>query len=513
MRNKPILALVIVIAITLGACAGGGYSSSETTQAWRTEPYEAPPPPPSPEPYPDVYYDNPGVNPPTDSQWDAVSTFALDVDTASYTVARRYVTDGNLPDRDSVRVEEFVNFFAQDYPTPRLEDGLSLVVDGGSTPYVHGPQNRVVRIGVQAAEVSDRERPDANLVFVIDTSGSMAQDNRLQLVKQSLLTLVSNLNPNDTIGIVEYGSHARVVLHPTPVWEERDIWRAIDGLSPDGSTNAAEGLKLGYEMAAWAFERGGINRVILCSDGVANVGPATDPEGILALIAKDAERGIEMVSVGFGMGNYNDIVMEQLADQGDGFYAYVDTIEEAERIFVDDLSGTLLTIASEAKIQVEFDPQSVETWRLIGYENRALSDNDFRDDSVDAGEIGAGHTVTALYEVRPTAEAVEDPNRRLATVKLRWTDTATGEKRELGHNVTMADLAPGFGATAARFQQDVLVAQYAEILRRSVQADQADDGLDELALQVGRLEELLPRDDDVAEFVDLLRQAAWIAGG
>ncbi|HZD23630.1 MAG TPA: von Willebrand factor type A domain-containing protein, partial [Acidimicrobiia bacterium] len=277
-------------------------------------------------------------------------TFALDVDTGSYSVARRYLRDGYLPDKDSVRVEEFVNYFAQDYSIPTIEEGLSLSIDGGTTPFVQNPRNQVVRVGVQAGQIDPNQRSDANLVFVIDTSGSMAREDRLGLVKRSLELLVGSLRPTDTIAIVEYGSTARQVLPPTPVGEEGTILGAIDSLQPNGSTNAAQGLELGYQLANQAFEPGGINRVILCSDGVANVGAATDAEGILNLIASDAERGINLVTVGFGMGNYNDVLMEQLADQGDGFYSYVDTLDEARRIFVDGLSGTLETVAGEAKI-------------------------------------------------------------------------------------------------------------------------------------------------------------------
>lgn len=503
--------VVTTLALVLGACGGGDYSSSSAP----TGNNQTPPPAqatsptlasPNGEPYDAVFYDNPGVNPFIDTEDDHLSTFALDVDTGSYTVARRYLRDGFLPDKDSVRVEEFVNYFDQDYPVPTVEQGLSLSVDGGTTPFVQNPRNQVVRIGVQAGQVDNATRGDANLVFVIDTSGSMAREDRLGLVKRSLELLVSSLRPTDTIAIVEYGTTARQILPPTPVGEEGQILRAIDALQPNGSTNAAHGLELGYQLANQAFEPGGINRVILCSDGVANVGAATDAEGILDLIANDAERGINLVTVGFGMGNYNDVLMEQLANQGDGFYSYVDTLDEARRVFVDGLSGTLVTVAEEAKIQVDFDQGAVQSWRLIGFENRAIEDEDFRDDSVDAGEIGAGHTVTALYEIKP----VEGARGQLGVTTLRWLDPATKEAREIAQPITAEALAADFGATSPRFQLDVVVAQYAEVLRESIWASQSGSDLVEVGNWAAQLPGLIPDDPEVAEFAGLARQAAAI---
>ncbi|MGD2101543.1 MAG: von Willebrand factor type A domain-containing protein, partial [Acidimicrobiia bacterium] len=336
MRNTRLIAPVVAVLVLVTAC-GGDYDESEPTFHHSPPSHRRVPPPPAApnrdlpdeEPYDSVYFDNPGVNPFLDADDDRVSTFALDVDTGSYTVGRRFVRDGNLPDRDSVRVEEYVNYFDQDYPTPPPGDGLGLTIDGGRTPFTQNRRNQVVRIGVQAGNAGWEGRDAANLVFVVDTSGSMERGDRLELVKDSLALLASSLHTGDTVAIVEYGSSARVVMYPTAVDEENEILRAIDSLTPRGRTNAAEGLQIGYRLANEAFRKGGINRVILCSDGVANMGRATDAEGILELISDDSARGIELVTVGFGMGNYNDVLMEQLADQGDGFYAYVDTIDEA----------------------------------------------------------------------------------------------------------------------------------------------------------------------------------------
>lgn len=503
---------ITTLALVLGACGGGDYSSSPTptNSSQLPPPAQAPSPtlaPTNDEPYDAVYFDNPGVNPFIDTEDDSLSTFALDVDTGSYTVARRFVSDGHLPDKDSVRVEEFVNYFDQDYPAPTIEEGLRISVDGGTTPFVQNPRNQVVRVGVQAGDIAAESRPDANLVFVIDTSGSMEREDRLGLVKRSLELLVSGLRPTDTIGIVEYGSRARTVLAPTPVGEEGEILRAIDALRPNGSTNAAEGLQMGYRMANEAFRPGGINRVILCSDGVANMGSTTSAGGILDLIERDAERGIQMVTAGFGMGNYNDVLMEQLANQGDGFYAYVDNLDEARRLFVEDLSGTLQTVAKDAKIQVEFDPQLVQSWRLIGFENRALADEDFLDDTVDAGEIGAGHTVTALYEIKPITEGVGGD---LGVARLRWLDSDTNAPRETQQVISTSGLASEFTSTSPRFQLDVVVAQYAEVLRESVWAQQTGSDLDDVDAWGDHLIRLLPEDVDVAEFVGLVERAAAI---
>jgi len=514
MRSTRLVIGLLVVALAASACGSDSYDSTAPTFG-QTQPVpsetiapSATLAPPNDEPYDAVFFDNPGVNPFIDTEDDSISTFALDVDTGSYTIARRYLTDGHLPDKDAVRVEEFVNYFDQDYLAPSIEEGLALSVDGGSTPFVQNSRNQVVRIGVQAGRDDGEQRADANLVFVIDTSGSMEREDRLGLVKRSLELLVSALNPTDTIGIVEYGSQARLVLSPTPVNEENEILRAIDSLHPGGSTNAAEGLQMGYRLANEAFRPGAINRVILSSDGVANMGPTTSAEGILDLIEGDAERGIELVTVGFGMGNYNDVLMEQLANQGDGFYAYVDTLDEARKLFVEGLSGTLQTVAKDAKIQVAFNPGTVQSWRLIGFENRALNDEDFRDDSVDAGEIGAGHTVTALYEVKPVEEGL---GGELGSVSLRWLDPASGTPNETQRVISSTDLKSDFASTAPRFQLDVVVAQYAEVLRESVWARQIDSDLEDVAAWGDHLVRVLPDDAEVVEFAGLMRQAAAVA--
>ncbi len=451
-----------------------------------------------------MYFEDYGVNPFIDTEDDHLSTFALDVDTGSYTVARRYVQDGNLPPEDAIRVEEFVNYFDQGYPYPEEGEAFAIYIDGAPTPFSETERYEMIRIGIQGYAIAPEERKDVSLTFVIDVSGSMDRENRLGLVKQSLELLVEQLRPTDSVGIVVYGSDARVVLEPTSGAEQGEILDAIYALRPEGATNAEGGLRLGYEQANRAFMPGAINRVILCSDGVANVGQ-TGPESIWDVISGYASEGITMTSVGFGMGNYNDVLMEQLADNGDGFYAYVDTLQEAERLFVHNLTSTLQAIAMDAKVQVDFDPAVVARYRLVGFENRAIADEDFRDDTVDAGEIGAGHSVTALYEIKLHPEA----EGRIATVHLRWMEPDTGEVAELSQGFYTEEMAESFTAASPNFQCAVVVAEYAEVLRGSFWAE--GNTLAGVLEEAERVAELVPHDADMAEFVELVNRAAQIS--
>jgi Ca-activated chloride channel family protein len=351
---------------------------------------------PNDQPYGDVFYREYGVNPFIDTEDDNLSTFGLDVDTGSYTVARRYLRDGHLPPREAIRVEEFVNSFDYGDRPPRRGD-FRLAAEGAPAPFAAGERYYLLRFAVSARQVAAKDRPPAVLTFVVDTSGSMNRENRLGLVKSALYELLDHLRSDDRVGLVVYGSRGEVLLEPTT--DHEAIRSAIGRLHGGGSTNAEEGLLLAYELADEYRDRDGINRIILCSDGVANVG-RTGPESILERIEHFTEEGIELTTVGFGMGNYNDVLMEQLADTGDGRYAYVDALPEARRILVEELTGTLMTIGSEAKAQVEFNPGVVSRYRLLGYENRDIADERFRDPTVDAGEIGSGHTVAALYDGR-----------------------------------------------------------------------------------------------------------------
>jgi len=472
--------------------------------------------------YDSMFFEHYGVNPfiPTDE--DSQSTFAVDVDAASYTVARRYIDGGHLPPKEAARVEEFVNFFEQDYP--RFTDAdFRVLIDAAPSPFGNGYQ--LMRVGIKGRDIDARSRKPANLVFVIDTSGSMNREDRITLVKRSLHLLLDELRPDDTVGIVAYSNNARVVLEPAALGgggggdddNERDarvrlagsdeVARAIDGLWPDGGTNAEAGLSLGYEMASRAFRPGAINRIVLCSDGVANIG-ATGAESILESVRREADRGIHLSAIGVGMGNYNDVLLERLANRGDGNYYYVDDIDEARRVFVENLTGTLQTIAKDAKVQVEFDPRLVLRYRLLGFENRDVADRDFRNDAVDAGEIGAGHEVTALYEVK-LASGVS--RGRIAAVRLRYAAPedqigAAGRVREIETGFDARDIAHSFDAASPRLRLAAVVAEFAEILRHSYWAKES--AIAALVPMARALARDLPRDAAVAEFAALVERAA-----
>jgi Ca-activated chloride channel homolog len=451
----------------------------------------------------DVFFENYGVNPSIDTEDDNLSTFALDVDTGSYTIMRNYLKDGNLPPSDSVRVEEYVNYFEQGYPNPPRHQAFGINIDGAPSPFTETERYQMMRVGIQGYQVPDEERKDAALTFVIDVSGSMDMDNRLGLVKRSLELLVEQLRPWDTVSIVVYGTDAHVILEPTPGSEKGTILDAIYRLQPEGVTNAEAGIRLGYKMAMSAYKPDGINRVILCSDGVANVGE-TGPEEILSEVRHYVEEGVTLTTVGFGMDNYNDVLMEQLADHGDGFYAYVDDLREARRLFIDQITGTLQTIAMDAKVQVDFNPEVVKRYRLVGFENRAIADEDFRDNSVDAGEIGAGHSVTALYEIKLYPEAYG----RVATVSMRWQDPDTRQVVELSKDFESNEFATEFQDADPYFQRAVVVAEYAEILKKSYWAE--GSSLASVYREAQRVSEYLDRDEDMTEFMELIRRASQL---
>ena len=449
-------------------------------------------------PYDVTFFKHYGVNPFIDTEDDHLSTFAMDVDTASYTVARRFVQDGHLPDPDSVRVEEFVNFFDQGYEPP-AEDAFAVHIEGSPSPF-GGDNHWLMRVGLQGKSVRPEERKDASLVFAIDVSGSMGRENRLGLVQRSLRLLVDQLTPTDEVGIVIYGSNGHVLLEPTSGQNKEAIMEAVNRLTPGGSTYVEEGLRLAYEMAVPRVQPGRITRVLLLSDGVGNVG-RTGSDSILEQIRSHVEEGVTLTTVGFGMGNYNDILMERLANDGNGTYHYVDSLTQARRIFVENLTGTLQVIARDSKVQVDFNPEVVSRYRLLGYENRRVADEDFRNDSVDAGEVGADHSVTALYELKLR----DSTDGRVGTVQVRYQDPDTHEVTETSHELQREELASEFRQASARFQLAAVVAEYAEILRESYWAQ--DGSLERVISEAWRVREALPEDTDVAEFVDLVTRA------
>ena len=419
--------------------------------------------PPNGAAYHDVFFKGHGTNPFIDPEDDNLSTFGMDADSAAYAVTRRYLQDGNLPPAEAVRVEEFINAFDYDY-TPPTDAAFALHLEGAPSKFGEGKRLQLLRIGIQGRVVPDTDRKDAVLTFVIDVSGSMNIENRLGLVKKALRLLVKQLRPTDKIGIVVYGTDARVVLPHTSVVNREHILERIDALCPEGVTNVEDGIHKGYELARKNAENDCINRVILCSDGVANEG-VTSPEVLLKEIRNYVDNdGIFLTTVGFGMGNYNDVLMEELAKKGNGNYAYVDTLSEARRIFVENLTGTLQVIAKDAKVQVKFNPDTVRSFRLLGYENRQMKHEDFRNDEADAGEIGSGHSVTALYEVKLNKRV---DTGKLAKVSIRYEDPDTQKVTEVSEKFLVENLKAKFQDTSPGLQFAATVAQFAEILRES----------------------------------------------
>ncbi|WNG38361.1 DUF3520 domain-containing protein [Archangium violaceum] len=445
---------------------GGRGRASAPGNTSAAPPASPPPPPPPPErtaplpqqPFADMYFKSYGVNPTIDTEEERFSTFSVDVDTASYSMARAYLERGALPDEQSVRVEEFVNSFDYGYASDP-ESPFSVHVEGFPSPSRKG--YHVVHIGLKAREVSRVARKPAHLVFVIDVSGSMNIENRLALVKRALRLLVDELDERDRISIAVYGSTAHQVLAPTSAADKHKLMSAIDRLQSEGSTNAQAGLELGYAIASEHLLEGGINRVILCSDGVANNG-ITDADGIWERVRKQAARGITLTTVGFGMGNYNDVLMERLAQVGEGNYAYVDQLEEARRIFVQNLTGTLQVVAKDVKLQLEFDRQAVVRYRLVGYENRMLAKEQFADDRVDAGEVGAGHSVTAIYEVK-----LREPTPSFATLRIRYKAPEGGDSRLMEKQLPSSILRTAYGSAAPPTRLSYVAAAFAEKLRGS----------------------------------------------
>lgn len=326
-----------------------------------------------------------------------VSTFAADVDTASYSFVRRQLNDGYLPNPDSVRLEEMINYFDYDYRLPNsAEKPFSASIHVQESPWASGRQ--LLHIGIQGYELELAQQPKSNLVFLLDVSGSMEDEDKLPLVKKSLSLLLSRLQPDDTVAIVVYAGAAGVVLPPTRVQEKTKIKRAMNSLAAGGSTAGAQGIQLAYQLAQENFQKGAVNRIILATDGDFNVGIA-DPDQLKKYVERKREEGIYLSVLGFGDGNYNDHMMQALAQNGNGVAAYIDTLSEAQKVLLHEATSSLFPIATDLKIQVEFNPELVQEYRLLGYETRALQEEDFKNDKVDAGDIGSGHSVTAIYEI------------------------------------------------------------------------------------------------------------------
>ena len=446
-----------------------------------------------------------------------LSTFSVDVDSASYSNMRRFLNDGQLPPKDSVRIEELVNYFPYRYDFPD-ENEHPFAVNVETAQAFWAPNHQLVRIGIKGKEIDWSRRPNSNLVFLIDVSGSMRWENKLSLVKRSLKLLTEKLGENDRVAMVVYAGASGLALPSTTGDDKQEILEAIEGLEAGGSTNGGAGIQLAYKVAKKHFIKGGVNRVILATDGDFNVGTTNQGE-LVDLIEANAKSNVFLTVLGYGMGNYKDSTLEKLADKGNGNYAYIDTIREAKKVLVEQIGGTMMTIAKDVKIQIEFNPLKVASYRLIGYENRMLSKEDFNDDKKDAGEIGSGHTVTALYEIIPAGLTKQggnvDPLKylhkpslseeafsdELLTVKLRYKEPEGQKSRLIAFPVTMKHRQ--FAKASGDFKFAAAVASFGMMLRESEHKGHTSFG--RVLKIVDDPEQKI--DPYRREFVDLVRKA------
>ncbi|MDL2213657.1 von Willebrand factor type A domain-containing protein [Bacteroides sp. OttesenSCG-928-D19] len=412
---------------------------------------------------------------------DPLSTFSIDVDAASYSNMRRFINQGNMPPADAIRTEELINYFTYNYRKPTGKDPVSISTEVGNCPW--NAKHRLVRIGIKAKEIAGDELPASNLVFLIDVSGSMYGPTRLELVKSSLKLLINNLREKDRVAIVVYSGSAGEVLPSTSGADKQKIREALDNLTAGGSTAGGAGIRLAYQIARNNFVKDGNNRIILCTDGDFNVG-VSSTDGLEKLIEQERKSGVFLTVLGYGMGNYKDNRMQTLAEKGNGNHAYIDNMQEANKVLVQEFGGTMYTVAKDVKLQIEFNPAQVQAYRLIGYESRLLNNEDFNDDTKDAGEMGAGHTVTAFYEVIPTGiesnwvgkidelkyqkkepkkEITNTGSKELLTIKLRYKDPngAASKKMELPVMDNKGNNA------SADFRFAAAVAMFGQLLRNS----------------------------------------------
>ena len=447
-----------------------------------------------------------------------LSTFSVDVDAGSYGNIRRFLKEGQLPPKDAVRVEEMINYFSYDYPSPRGEHPFSVTTELSRSPW--NPRNRLALIGLQTQRLSMDELPPNNLVFLIDVSGSMSSPDKLPLVKSAFRLLVNELRAEDRVAIVVYAGAAGLVLPPTPGNRKDQILDALERLEAGGSTAGGAGIQLAYQVARQHFQEEGNNRVILASDGDFNVGVSSEGE-LVRLIEERRRDGVFLTVLGFGTGNLKDAKMEQLANKGNGHYAYVDDILEAKKVFVQELGATLLTVAKDVKIQVEFNPARVKSYRLVGYENRLLADRDFNDDTKDAGEMGAGHSVTALYEIVPADGADDDDDGAVDPLKYQtrgrsggsddWLTVKLRYKAPQGSTSRLLDrvVRQETGSPSADFRFAAAVAAFGMLLRDSEYKGQASYSGVLAAARGARGED---REGYRAEFIRLVETAASLAG-
>ena len=414
------------------------------------------------------------------AQQNPLSTFSIDVDTASYSNVRRFINSNQFPYKDAVRIEEMINYFSYDYPQPKKDHPFSITTEISSCPW--NAAHRLIHIGLQGKTLESRQLPSSNLVFLLDVSGSMGQPNKLPLLQKAFRLLVNELGPKDRVSIVVYAGAAGLVLPSTEASKKEAIVSAIERLSAGGSTAGGAGIKLAYKVAQENFIQEGNNRIILATDGDFNIGVSSTSE-LVRMIEDYRKKGIFLTILGFGMGNYKDGRMEQLADKGNGNYFYIDNLMEAKKVFVNDMRGTLFTIAKDVKLQLEFNPAKVKAYRLIGYENRILNKEDFADDTKDAGELGAGHTVTALYEIIPFGSEEEVPgvdelkyqdneispkafkNKEILTLKLRYKKPDGRKSKLIVHPLQDKNIV--LARTSDNFKFSASVAAFGMLLRDS----------------------------------------------
>jgi len=452
-----------------------------------------------------------------------VSTFSIDVDTAAYANVRRFLNQGVAPPRDAVRIEELINYFDYDYAPPGSKTApFSTTVQLAPSPW--GPGRQLMHIGIQGYDIVRADRPPLNLTLLIDVSGSMAPDNRLPLAVRSLKLLVNELDADDRVSIAVYAGAAGAVLEPTSGADKAKLLNALDNLQAGGSTAGGEGLRLAYSLARQGFDKDKVNRVMILSDGDFNVG-ISDPERLEDFVARERESGVYLSVLGFGEGNYNDALMQKLAQSGNGVAAYIDTLNEARKVLNDDLSGSMFTIANDVKIQVEFNPARVSEYRLIGYETRMLNREDFNNDKVDAGDIGAGAAVTAIYELTPVGSAARlvDASRyaaaakiapggqsdEFAFLKLRYKIPGEDKSRLVDRPITGADFVSDLSRAKEATRFATAVAGYGSLLRGDPYLDKSFtwDSVIDLANDARGKDEFGYR----AEFVQLARLARTAA--
>ena len=452
-----------------------------------------------------------------------LSTFSIDVDEASYSNVRRYLQGGSLPPAGAVRIEEMINYFDYDYPQPAGEDPFSVTTEAGECPW--NPQHRLVHIGLQGKTIATDKLPPSNMVFLVDVSGSMDEPNKLPLVQASMNLLTDQLREKDRVAIVVYAGNAGLVLPSTPGSNKHIIREAINRLEAGGSTAGGEGIGLAYKVARENFIKGGNNRIILATDGDFNVGASSDDD-LVRMVEEERKSGVFLSVLGYGMGNYKDSKMQQLADKGNGNHSYIDNINEARKVLVSEFGSTLFTIAKDVKVQVEFNPAKVKAYRLVGYENRMLAAEDFNDDQKDAGELGSGHTVTALYEIIPVG--VEDNFTRsvdslkyqsngrmvtgaaspeLMTIKLRYKQPDGEVSRLITHPVL--DNTVNWLSSSDNFRFSAAVAEFGLLLRQSAFRQNASYNQ-----VIGLARNAKGKDENGyrAEFINLVQSANGLAG-